>query len=212
MESATPAEPSGLAGASAPPQPQGIPFHSSLSAATGEQCSSCGARMAADQRYCVECGERRGEPRFSVADAIGRPASAPAPPPTRRRPRLSPNSTLIAGVGTLLLAMGIGVLIGRTGGDSSSSNAGNQPVKVLNVPSSGSTATTTPANLNAKAPGKAAKAKNSAKGKGGVVGAQTSSVEGKPKQKLPPATVGLGDKGQGAGYKHGKFTGQFFGQ
>ncbi len=38
-----------------------------------------------------------------------------APSRARERPRASVNATLIAGIGTLLLAMGIGVLIGRLG-------------------------------------------------------------------------------------------------
>jgi len=83
--------------------------------------------MARDQRYCLECGERRlpvssvlqgGWPGAAGAAA----AAAPAPPaggargatPSGETP---PSATLlvIAGVGVLLLAMGVGVLIGRAG-------------------------------------------------------------------------------------------------
>lgn len=209
MESATPTERSGFAAGAPQPQSPDAPFHSALTPATGEQCTNCGARLAADQRYCVECGERRGEPRFSIADTAA-PQAAPAPAaPVRRHARLSPNGTAIAGIGTLLLAMGVGVLIGRTGDHSTTSDAGNQPVRVVNVPSAG--ATTTP-TATAAAAGKAAKAKKAGKSGGGVKGIQTSSVEGKPKEKLPPPTVGLGDKGKGAGYKNGQFTGDFFGK
>ena len=35
-----------------------------------EQCPSCGAQMAADQRYCLECGLRRGDPRLPFMDAV----------------------------------------------------------------------------------------------------------------------------------------------
>jgi hypothetical protein len=187
------------------------PVQTALSAAAGEQCASCGARMAADQRYCVECGERRGEPRFSIVDAVGSSARAqPAAPPRQRRSWMSPNSTLIAGVGTLLLAMGVGVLIGRSGDDSGSNSAANQPVRVVNVPSSGAATAATAAGAASAA--KTAKGKGSGKSKSNVVqNAQTSGAEGQPVKELPPATVGVGDKGKGAGYKKGKFTGDFFG-
>ncbi len=210
MESATPTERSGFAAGTPQPQSPGAPFHSALTPATGEQCTNCGARMAADQRYCVECGERRGEPRFSVADTVAPQAAAAPAAQSQRRSRLSPNGTVIAGIGTLLLAMGVGVLIGRTGDNSTTSDAGNQPVRVVNVPSAG--ATTIPATAGgSSAAGKSAKAAKKGKSGSSVKGLQTSSVEGKPQEKLPPPTVGIGDKGKGAGYKNGQFTGQFFG-
>src|SRR5204863_10171639 len=97
---------------------------SSLVAGVGDQCTGCGARLAPEQRYCVECGERRGESRLPFADPLGQRAPESAPAPSRpRRSRLSPNGALVAGVGTLLLAMGVGVLIGRSGADASSTKA-----------------------------------------------------------------------------------------
>ncbi|MGO9489070.1 MAG: zinc ribbon domain-containing protein [Solirubrobacteraceae bacterium] len=86
------------------------------------QCTNCGAPLAADQRYCLECGERRA----SVSDFLrsGPPAatSPPASPPGSSPPSASPGGSgsrnnalsLLAGVGVLLLAMGVGVLIGRS--------------------------------------------------------------------------------------------------
>src|SRR5689334_3867128 len=86
--------------------------HSPLVAVTGENCPACGAHMAADQRYCLECGQRRGEARLPIVEGLRERKREEPAPPAKRRPRLTPNGTLIAGVGTLLLAMGIGVLIG----------------------------------------------------------------------------------------------------
>ncbi len=78
--------------------------------------------MASDQRYCLECGQRRGDPRLPFMDAVVlmeavKQSRQPPPPqpPKRKRGGISPNAALIAGIGTLLLALGIGVLIGHSG-------------------------------------------------------------------------------------------------
>jgi hypothetical protein len=74
------------------------------------QCDACGAAMAPDQRYCVECGTRRGKPRFELQPAgdqetvLARPAGAHRPS-TR---------IVIAGIATVLLALGVGFLIGKS--------------------------------------------------------------------------------------------------
>ena len=87
------------------------------------RCSSCNAPIAPDQRYCLECGERlapiSGFLRGHGSDAA--PATPPATPPdapplpdANARPRSNVLGVL-GGVGLLLLAMGVGVLIGRAG-------------------------------------------------------------------------------------------------
>jgi hypothetical protein len=75
--------------------------------------------MADDQRYCLSCGERRGDPRVPLTGR--RPAPEPAlpaagVPPAAEAPR-SGTPLWIATVGVLLLAMGVGVMIGRSGAD-----------------------------------------------------------------------------------------------
>jgi len=70
--------------------------------------------MAPDQRYCLSCGARRGDPRVPVSPPSTEPATAP--PPQQGRPAdVSPLAAVIgiALLGGMLL---IGVLIGR--GDS----------------------------------------------------------------------------------------------
>src|SRR4051794_29840153 len=52
-----------------------LPPAPTLISASGDACPSCGPRVAADQRYCIEWGERRGDPRFPFRD--GRPAAEP---------------------------------------------------------------------------------------------------------------------------------------
>jgi hypothetical protein len=124
-----------------------------------EPCASCGAPLASDQRYCLECGERRA-PVSSLLLGGGPQASSPQPDglsagpglaPPGAQPPEAPNRspaggpprgnavTVIAGVGVLLLAMGVGVLIGRSG------TAGKQaaaPPQVISFGSSPGTGTT----------------------------------------------------------------------
>jgi hypothetical protein len=103
-----------------------------------DSCPDCGARMAADQRYCLNCGHRRGEPRLPFMDAVvfmesigsaGAGASSPPPPPGEQKssPRMNANAALIAGVATLVLAIGVGFLIGRSGHENSASQAAAAP-------------------------------------------------------------------------------------
>ncbi len=113
------------------------------SAFARESCARCGAPVASDQRYCLECGERR-TPMSSVL--LGGPASgAPArPPSTPRAPgaglpggagERSATLTVIAGVGVLLLAMGVGVLIGRSTGAGTTA-ASPSVISVASAPTS----------------------------------------------------------------------------
>jgi hypothetical protein len=176
----------------------------SLATATGDQCPTCGAPVAGDQRYCVECGERQGRSRFALRD--DHPAAPPPPAPRRRRLQASSATTLIAGVATLLVAMAVGVLIGHSGNDRTA--ATSPPVRVVTVPGAAAAAapTATPAATTTTKSGdksKQRKSGNDAKAKSGT--ATPKAV------KTPPPTVALGSPGKGPGYKHGKFTGDFFG-
>ncbi len=196
-------------------------------AASGDQCPSCGAHMAADQRYCLECGHRRGDPRLPFMDAVvfmdavKRPRdAAPPPPPRDRRPRMSPNASLVAGVATLVLAIGVGVLIGRSGesGGSTAANTAPQIIKVEGGGGGGETAST----ANPKGPsigGGSGKSKKSAKakaatGSSGTTKAAEEVLKPAGNVKLPPPTVQPGDKCESgvAGCKGGKFTAEFFGK
>ena len=87
------------------------------------RCSSCGSAIAHDQRYCLECGERLAPVSgFLLGRSPGRrlrraPRPLPRTRPRRlgRRPPRSNVLGVLGGVGLLLLAMGVGVLIGRAG-------------------------------------------------------------------------------------------------
>src|SRR4051794_2426555 len=82
----------------------------SLRTVAGDECPSCGASLAPDQRYCLRCGQRRGSAGLPLATTSAEPSVPVAVP---KRGHNTVNTTLIAGVGTLLLAMGVGVIIGR---------------------------------------------------------------------------------------------------
>jgi hypothetical protein len=103
-------------------------------------CTGCGARLKPDQRYCLECGERRGAipaavaKWLSIVDAApeGGPAQAAAAdlvpegggeeaPPRRYMPE--PRSAAIA----VLTVLGFGVLLGGLTGPAAQS-AGIAPI------------------------------------------------------------------------------------
>jgi hypothetical protein len=85
----------------------------------GDPCPDCGAPMAADQRYCLSCGARRGGPRVPFAPAARvalQPADRVPGGPGREWTPLAAIG-LVAVIALILVA---GVLIGR-GGDSGKS-------------------------------------------------------------------------------------------
>jgi hypothetical protein len=200
--------------------------HHSLVATPGERCPSCGDPIAADQRYCLRCGLRCGEPRLpfmnavTFMDAMRQPAAAPPAPPKKKQRRLSPNAALIAGVGTLLLAMGVGVLIGRSGDHTTASTQQQAPI-VIKEGGGGGTAeaeTTAPASKGSSSgtgkskPNRKAATKAKAEAESGKGAEEVLKPSGNVN--LPEATVEPGDKcKQGeAGCKGGEFTGEFFGE
>jgi hypothetical protein len=109
---------------------------------TSTICSTCGARAAADQRYCLSCGVRREEvpdpvsrylgeasaARARVAAATARVAQARS---SRRLPAISP---VIATV-LVVVALLVGLEIGH-----SSAGSVNRPVQTTSARSATSTA------------------------------------------------------------------------
>jgi hypothetical protein len=110
--------------------------------------------MAPDQRYCLECGERRtpmssvllgGPPQRPGAGPPGAALAPPAAPAPVDGWQRGATLTVIAGVGVLLLAMGVGVLIGRSG----ATKPGAVPQQVISVASTPATGTSAPASSEA---------------------------------------------------------------
>jgi len=180
--------------------------------------------MASDQRYCLNCGQRRGDPRLPfmdavvLMDAVSRPAQAPSSPPKKkRRSGVSPNAALIAGVGTLLLALGIGVLIGRSGHQEVAQTTAAP--QVIKVGGSGEEATASASKGKTTTGGGAANAKTEKQKEAAEKAAEAHPAAEeviKPTNgvKLAPPTVKPGDKCESgaAGCEGGEFTGNFFGE
>ena len=191
--------------------------------ASEDRCTSCGAPLVHDQRYCVECGERRGQSRFPVAQPATETRTtrtrAPQPP---RRPTLSAGTTLVAGVGVLLLAIGLGFLIGHNN-NTSTPRAAASP-QVITVQSGGGASaaaataptTTTTAHLTPKTKAKLKAAATRTAAPPPAVQKKATQAAGKVlgnSKHLAPPTVTTGGSctsGQ-AGCSGGKFTGNFFG-
>jgi len=189
--------------------------------ATGaaETCAACGAALADDQRYCLECGERSipmssvllgGPPSGGVSQSQSQPpptappgyGSAPADGGTR-----GSAVTVIAGVGVLLLAMGVGVLIGRS---SASSKPSATPAQVITVAQPGaaagapSTPTTTPTAPEASAKGGSPTSKSGSKQGGSGAGASKGSggaSSGGSGKNTSPATPKTSSSGGGKSYE-----------
>ncbi|HEV7943658.1 MAG TPA: hypothetical protein VGP17_12765 [Solirubrobacteraceae bacterium] len=179
----------------------------STAAASGQHCASCGATLTPDQRYCVECGQRRGPTRPPFMEGVGQQPSAPAPAPAKKGPRFSPNTALIAGIGTLMLAMATGVLIGRT----SSPSSKNSPVQYVTAPTS-STGTTGGSTSATEGSGAGSTtAKESGKGSSGKSSGSNAAAKVLGGKAPEHAVVKQGTPGKGPGYQKGKFTGKFFG-
>jgi hypothetical protein len=108
-----------------------------------EPCRECGAQLAADQRYCLNCGRRRGEPRLDfrqhlptsdpstngAAPAAAAAAPPPSDPPPEQRQRDYTPLAAAGGIAVLGLMLLVGVLIGRGDGE----QAVAPPPQVLRV-------------------------------------------------------------------------------
>ena len=158
----------------------------------GEPCEECGAPLAADQRYCLECGRRRGGPRVDYRHymaAASQPeaptASGDAPPPPAsgeeapKQQRDYAPLAAVGGIAVLGLMLLVGVLIGK-GNDSGTSGAPS----VIKVPAGaaatggeeGAPAKTKSESLDTGGAGK--KAKGEGGGKSGGTGNAVKASEG----------------------------------
>lgn len=157
-------------------------------------CSGCGASLAEDQRYCLNCGQRRGDPRVdfqrhldSKATATKEPpapsngAGAPtavapmAPPPPEKPQRDYAPLAAAGGIAVLGVMLLIGVLIGRGTGD------GNEQAATPQVITVGGTAQSSGGSsdgASGRVPGGESDGKAEEKGSKGKAGKQKNVVAG----------------------------------
>jgi len=168
----------------APPQPAGVPRQ-------GEPCESCGAPLASDQRYCLNCGHRRGGPRVdyryymamgggeatppSAAAAAAAAADGPEGEPPKKERDYAPLAA-VGGIAVLGLMLLVGVLIGK-GNNNTTTPA---PSKVV-IPATAGGASTASTPKETEGSGKAATkktkgAKSSAGGEKKVKGGLTENA------------------------------------
>ncbi|HTC61015.1 MAG TPA: hypothetical protein VK691_12990 [Solirubrobacteraceae bacterium] len=192
---------------------------------TSERCAQCTAPLAPDQRYCLHCGAPRAHvngpisggrpggpsPQTASPSQAASPSGVPQSPPPGAPgvplgtpPGFSAASTanrnntlaLLAGVGVLLLAMGVGVLIGRA----SAGTAKVPPAQVISVGGAAdgsATTATTPTTPTTETPA-ASTAKKTAKAKVSSSSPTGSSIS-KP---APPTVLKSVSKGQsGSSYE-----------
>ena len=156
----------------------------------GETCRKCVAPLAADQRYCLNCGCRRGGPRVDfhehlpAGDAAATNGSAPPPGPAAAPPTVPPPAderpqrdyaplAAVGGIAVLGLMLLVGVLIGK--GDNGSSSPPPQVVRVQG--GGGAASASEEAGGGEESTSKAAKAKGAAKkaeDAGGLLGGKGS--------------------------------------
>lgn len=174
-------------------------------------CRSCGAPLAADQRYCLHCGARRAEARLPFLEILARqvPARAAVAETTTRAStqhgpaawlgRVSTNAAAVAGVACLLLALGVGVLIGGLGSDDASGSAAAPQIITVGggaAPAAAAAPTTSaPAATETTADGGASDASSS-----DSKSSKKKSSSSKAAASKPSAAVKALDKSSGSDY------------
>jgi hypothetical protein len=146
----------------------------------GETCPECGSALATDQRYCVNCGWRRGDPRVDYETQVlnaGRPALAGAARAQQAPARSFQQSPLFA-LGTIAV-LGIflllGVLIGKDNNSTTQTVAAQAPATTTTAATPTTDTTTTTASKTKSAKGTGA---GTAPGQGSVVQGGTGSTSG----------------------------------
>ncbi len=126
------------------------PIQPSPAGLAGGSCTSCGAPLSPDQRYCLGCGTRRSGAGLHFRQVLASDGAAPSNANANANASAAksgaaasdPNRSslpALASIACLLLALGVGVVIGNSGG-STSTTAAPQAVGV--APAAATTDTT----------------------------------------------------------------------
>lgn len=183
-----------------------VPIQSQVPESGEAKCSSCGAAIVADQRYCLTCGQPCSPVRLPFLDILQAESDARAqqttvlPAPVGYLPAVEPDgaigwlrrySGLLALVGVLLVTGLIGLLIGHW--TKSSAPSGPQIVKIegagLPLAAAGSsTSATTPSSSTSSSASKQAPASETQEKKE-VKETEASTVKAPPPVKTSSASL-----------------------
>ena len=145
----------------------------------GDTCEQCGSALATDQRYCLNCGWRRGESRVNYEQRLNggvQPANgAVAATSVAQSPQWTPAFAIlaIALLGVMLL---LGVLIGKKGNNNTQTVAA-QAAPTTTAAAAPTTATTATTASNTKS-NKGGGGSGTAPGAGNVVQGGSGSTNG----------------------------------
>ncbi len=201
--------------AGAPTEPVPTAATESTAAAGVEPCPHCGTALALDQRYCLECGAPRTYLSGMLLERLRSESTQPSPtqplqpPPlggvaaVGTQPSPSPSAwqrgnvlALIAGVGVLLLAMGVGVLIGRSGSSGSSASPAPQVISVGGAATGAASTSTTPTTPAETSTTKSGSGSSQSTHKSG-----SSGVGSSPSKPAPPTVLKNLRTGSGQSYE-----------
>jgi hypothetical protein len=144
----------------------------------GDTCEQCGSVLATDQRYCVNCGWRRGEARVDyerrLNGGVQPSANGAVAPAAAASPQWTPAVAIlaIAVLGVMLL---LGVLIGKKDNNTTQTVAAQAPATTTTAatPTTATTATTASNNKAAKGG-----ARTTVPGQGNVVQGGSGTASG----------------------------------
>jgi hypothetical protein len=189
-----------------------------FTSAASDRCPSCQTPLASDQRYCINCGERRGKARFTAAAGAPLPEPKSAPKQPRQGGRGNGAATLVGFIAVLLLAMGVGVLIGHdsSGNKNTNTKEASTPVQIVTVGGGGTgsgTSASTNGSKSKRSKGKSSKSSSHthvSKSTANAAATAATKAYGGGGSKISDPTVQVGQKASGPGTQNGKFTGNFF--
>jgi hypothetical protein len=128
-----------------------------------QTCRECGSKLAVDQRYCLNCGARCGDPRIDFRQYES-PVTPRSEEPTSAKPQRDYTPlAAVGGIAVLGVMLLIGVLIGK--GDGGTATA--PPPVVVQGGEAGSGEEATAAGEGGAGKPQASKAKSKSRGKDG---------------------------------------------
>lgn len=133
-----------------------------------EPCEECGAPMDPQQRYCVNCAARRGNGANPASRYFATMSKRARRPLARPAAKQSPTSraAAVAFFALLPLAVGLGVVVGRSGsGDGSDNDALLQALRERPTATATAAAPTAATATKARKDAKGDKAKGKSEGK-----------------------------------------------